>query len=267
MLQSGQRAVCGRNPGGLRARRCGAATGRRSWSTPTRPIRSPPADALGTLAQLVNTALLNERAAYPTARAAAAFEIVAHARYNPAGSSQLNIVPGLLGTILTLTMLIFTALSVTREIERGTMENLLSMPIAPLEIMLGKITPYVVIGFFQATMIVVAAVVLFHVPIVGASDAARRAFDAVHRHQPVGRLHLLDAGAEPASGGADGDDVLFAQHAAVGLSVSVRRHAAMGAICRRDAAAHALSCASCAPSCSRAQLSPTSITTRWCSRR
>jgi ABC-2 type transport system permease protein len=76
-------------------------------------------------------------------------------------------VPGLLGTILTLTMLIFTALSVTRETERGTMENLLSMPISPLEIMLGKITPYIVIGFFQATMIVVAAVVLFHVPIVG----------------------------------------------------------------------------------------------------
>jgi ABC-2 type transport system permease protein len=64
-------------------------------------------------------------------------------------------------------MLIFTALSVTRETERGTMENLLSMPITPLEIMLGKITPYVVIGFLQAAMIVVAAVVLFDVPIVG----------------------------------------------------------------------------------------------------
>ena len=75
--------------------------------------------------------------------------------------------PGLLGTILTLTMLIFTALSVTREIERGTMENLLSMPITPLEIMLGKIAPYVVIGFFQADLIVGAGVVLFGVPIVG----------------------------------------------------------------------------------------------------
>ena len=75
--------------------------------------------------------------------------------------------PGLLGTILTLTMLIFTALSVTRETERGTMENLLSMPITPLEIMLGKITPYVVIGFVQAATIVLAGILLFNVPIVG----------------------------------------------------------------------------------------------------
>jgi ABC-2 type transport system permease protein len=72
-----------------------------------------------------------------------------------------------MGTILTLTMLIFTALSVTREIERGTMESLLSMPITPLEIMLGKIVPYVLIGFFQAALIVAAGVVLFDVPIFG----------------------------------------------------------------------------------------------------
>ena len=72
-----------------------------------------------------------------------------------------------MGTILTLTMLIFTALSVTREIERGTMESLLAMPITPLEIMLGKIAPYVLIGFFQALLIVGAGVALFHVPIVG----------------------------------------------------------------------------------------------------
>ncbi|MCV5233438.1 ABC transporter permease subunit, partial [Escherichia coli] len=73
------------------------------------------------------------------------FEIRAHARYNPAAESRLNIVPGLVGTILTMTMLIFTALSVTREIERGTMENLLAMPITPVEVMLGKIIPYVLV--------------------------------------------------------------------------------------------------------------------------
>ena len=72
-----------------------------------------------------------------------------------------------MGTILTLTMLIFTALSVTREVERGTMENLLSMPITPFEIMLGKIVPYVLIGFLQATLIVGAGVALFDVPILG----------------------------------------------------------------------------------------------------
>ena len=95
------------------------------------------------------------------------FEIRTHARYNPPASTQLNIVPGLLGTILTMTMLIFTALSVTREIERGTMESLLAMPITPLEIMLGKIVPYVLIGFFQAALILGAGVVLFGVPVVG----------------------------------------------------------------------------------------------------
>ena len=129
----------------------------------TDPVAS--GSALGTLGQLVQTALLNERA-IPD-QTAPAFDIRQHARYNPAAVSQLNIVPGLLGVILTLTMLIFTALSVTREIERGTMENLLAMPIRPLEIMLGKITPYIGIGFLQAVLIVVAAVVLFGVPILG----------------------------------------------------------------------------------------------------
>ena len=75
--------------------------------------------------------------------------------------------PGLLGTILTLTMLIFTSLSVTRETERGTMESLLAMPITPLEIMLGKIAPYVLVGFVQAALILGAGVLMFGVPIVG----------------------------------------------------------------------------------------------------
>jgi ABC-2 type transport system permease protein len=98
---------------------------------------------------------------------AAPYELRVHRRYNPTGEARLNIVPGLMGTILTLTMLIFTALSVTREIERGTMETLLSMPIRPVEIMLGKIAPYVVVGGLQMTLILVAAHLLFAVPIVG----------------------------------------------------------------------------------------------------
>ena len=121
--------------------------------------------ALSALGQLVQTALVHDRLIPDSGPPP--FEIRNHARSNPAGSTQLNIVPGLLGTILTLTMLIFTALSVTRERERGTMESLLAMPITPLEIMLGKIAPYVIIGFFQATLIVVAGTVLFQVPIVG----------------------------------------------------------------------------------------------------
>ena len=129
----------------------------------TDPVAS--GTALGTLNMVLQTALSHDRAVpdKPTMP----FEIRTHARYNPAAVTALNIVPGLVGTILTLTMLIFTALSVTREIERGTMENLLSMPITPVEIMLGKIIPYVLVGFVQAALIIGIGVILFGVPIVG----------------------------------------------------------------------------------------------------
>jgi ABC-2 type transport system permease protein len=95
------------------------------------------------------------------------FEFRTHARYNPAAETSLNIVPGLVGTILTMTMLIFTALSVTREIEPGTMESLLSMPITPVEIMLGKIVPYILVGFIQASLILSIGILLFGVPLLG----------------------------------------------------------------------------------------------------
>jgi ABC-2 type transport system permease protein len=123
--------------------------------------------ALGALSGIVTSALAGDRQVEFTEPVKPAFEIIQHRRYNPAGSSTLNIVPGLLGTILTMTLLIFTALSVTRETERGTMENLLSMPIKPLEIMLGKITPYVLIGLIQALIIIAAGILVFQVPIIG----------------------------------------------------------------------------------------------------
>jgi ABC-2 type transport system permease protein len=121
--------------------------------------------ALGALNQIVQTALQHDHAIPDSG--AQAFEIRTHARYNPAGDSSLNIVPGLVGTILTMTMLIFTALSVTRELERGTMESLLAMPITPIEIMLGKIVPYIMVGFVQAALIVGLGILLFGVPVVG----------------------------------------------------------------------------------------------------
>jgi ABC-2 type transport system permease protein len=95
------------------------------------------------------------------------FEITLQRRYNPEGVTQLNIVPGLLGVVLTMTMMMYTALAVTREIERGTMENLLAMPIKPVEIMIGKIAPFVLVGFIQMTIILIAARYLFDVPIYG----------------------------------------------------------------------------------------------------
>ena len=95
------------------------------------------------------------------------FELRVHRRYNPEGLSRLNIVPGLIGTILTMTMIMFTSLAMTRERERGTMENLLATPVRPLEVMVGKILPYVVIGYVQLLVIMGAAALLFGVPMVG----------------------------------------------------------------------------------------------------
>ena len=121
--------------------------------------------AMSALGVVVQTALVHDL--FTGDPPSPPFEIRGHARYNPAASSRLNIVPGLVGTILTMTMLIFTALSVTREIERGTMESLLSMPIRPVEVMFGKIIPYVLVGFIQATLIVGIGVLLFGVPVQG----------------------------------------------------------------------------------------------------
>ena len=95
------------------------------------------------------------------------FEVRVHKRYNPEGLSRYNIVPGLVGTILTMTMVMLTSLAMTRERERGTMENLLATPVRPAEVMVGKILPYVVIGYVQLGVILGAAFVLFEVPMVG----------------------------------------------------------------------------------------------------
>ncbi|MBK1839895.1 ABC transporter permease [Azospirillum sp. YIM B02556] len=94
-------------------------------------------------------------------------ELRVHRRYNPEGITQYNVVPGLMGVVLTMTMVMMTALAVTRERERGTMENLLAMPVRPFEVMLGKIVPFVVVGYVQVLLIVVAARLLFDVPIMG----------------------------------------------------------------------------------------------------
>jgi ABC-2 type transport system permease protein len=90
-----------------------------------------------------------------------------HAHYNPENITQFNVVPGLMGVVLTMTMVVITALAITRERERGTMENLLATPVRPFEVMLGKIIPYIVVGYIQVTLILVAAKFLFGVPMVG----------------------------------------------------------------------------------------------------
>lgn len=90
-----------------------------------------------------------------------------HAHYNPENITQYNVVPGLMGVVLTMTMVIITGLAITRERERGTMENLLATPVRPFEVMVGKILPYIAVGYIQITLILLAARFIFHVPMIG----------------------------------------------------------------------------------------------------
>jgi len=93
--------------------------------------------------------------------------VILHPRFNPEAITQYNIVPGLMGVVLTMTLVIITALAITRERERGTMENLLSTPVRPMEVMIGKIIPYIIVGYIQMGVILLAARFLFAVPMTG----------------------------------------------------------------------------------------------------
>jgi ABC-2 type transport system permease protein len=93
--------------------------------------------------------------------------LILHPSYNPEAITQYNIVPGLMGVVLTMTLVIITGLAITRERERGTMENLLSTPVKPFEVMLGKIIPYVVVGYVQMGVIILAGLFVFRVPMIG----------------------------------------------------------------------------------------------------
>jgi ABC-2 type transport system permease protein len=126
-------------------------------------------NAISALQQLATTALMHDLRG-PLAHlkpGTTPFELRIHRRYNPEGITQYNIVPGLMGVILTMTMIMMTALGVTREVERGTMENLLATPVRPLEVMIGKIAPYILIGYVQVAVILIAARLLFAVPFFG----------------------------------------------------------------------------------------------------
>ena len=125
--------------------------------------------AVSTLSTVATNALLREQGMQQEAKEAARKEldVVVHRRYNPEGISQFNIVPGLLGVILQMTMVMMTSIALTRETERGTMENLLAMPASPLEIMLGKVLPYLVVGAVQVVVVLAAAKLLFAIPFTG----------------------------------------------------------------------------------------------------
>jgi ABC-2 type transport system permease protein len=126
-------------------------------------------NALGSLRTLLGTALQNDFKGSLAflAAADAPVDLRVHALYNPEAITQYNIVPGLMGVVLTMTMVFITGLAITRERETGTMENLLSMPTRPIEVMIGKIVPYILVGYIQVGLLLVAARVLFQVPMVG----------------------------------------------------------------------------------------------------
>jgi ABC-2 type transport system permease protein len=132
---------------------------------------SATANAIGALQQLSQQWLQHELVGSLSSLNGKAqpYELIIQRRFNPEGLTQYNIVPGLMGVILTMTMIMMTALAITREVERGTMENLLATPVRPLEVMLGKILPYVLIGLVQVGVILIAAKLLFEVPFIGSA--------------------------------------------------------------------------------------------------
>ncbi|HZN27137.1 MAG TPA: ABC transporter permease [Burkholderiales bacterium] len=125
--------------------------------------------AIGSLSGVLDRALQSELkgALAFLASGTSPVELRVHARYNPESITQYNIVPGLMGVVLTMTMVLITALAITRERESGTMENLLSMPTRPLEVLVGKIVPYILVGYVQLALILLAARFLFEVPMIG----------------------------------------------------------------------------------------------------
>src|SRR6476659_4920088 len=126
-------------------------------------------NAIGSLRNVITTSLQHDLKG-PLAflsGASDAIDLRIHARYNPEAIAQYNIVPGLMGVVLTMTMVMITGLAITRERERGTMENLLSMPTRPSEVLVGKIVPYILVGYIQVSVILIAAYFLFHVPMQG----------------------------------------------------------------------------------------------------
>lgn len=127
------------------------------------------ANTLGAMSPLLNAALRNDVKGPISFLAGAEnpIDLRVHSLYNPEAITQYNIVPGLMGVVLQMTMVMVTALAITRENESGTMENLLSMPTRPIEVMVGKIIPYMLVGYIQVMLILAAAHFLFHVPIVG----------------------------------------------------------------------------------------------------
>ncbi len=188
-------------------------------------------NALATLSGIAQTSVLRElRGASAELRPAEMpFEVRVQCRYNPEGNTSYNVVPGLIGVILTMTMVMMTALAMTREAERGTMENLLATPVRPFEVMLGKIAPYIVIGYVQVSVILIASRLLFDVPMVGSIALLSGVMVLFIAAQLAVGVHLFNNSAQPVAGHAADLLLLPAVHVAVGLHVPIPWHAGLGA--------------------------------------
>ena len=192
-------------------------------------------NAIGSLRTLLNTALekdLKGPLEFLSGQQGPV-DLRVHSRYNPESITQYNIVPGLMGVVLQMTMTVITGLAITRERERGTMENLLSMPTRPIEVMAGKIIPYILVGYIQVFLILSAAYFLFHVPMAGNLGLLLSRGPDIHHRHPGCRHHLLHSGQKPAPGGADGLFFLLAVALAFRVHVSFPWNAALGTDDRR----------------------------------
>jgi ABC-2 type transport system permease protein len=197
-------------------------------------------NAIGTLGEIAATALDRElgRMTDVKRQSGSDLQIVVHRRYNPEGISQYNIVPGLLGVILQMTMVMMTAMALTREIERGTMENLLAMPATPFEIMLGKIIPFIGIGAVQVAVVLSVSRLLFDIPFLGSLALLLAAILVYITALVLLGLYVFDAC--PLADAGDAAHLLFlpAIDPPVGIHVPVPRHAGLGADGGRVPSAH-----------------------------
>ncbi len=169
--------------------------------------------------------------------------------YNPEARSEVNIVPALIGVILTLTMVLFTAVAIVRERERGNLELLITTPVRSIELMAGKIVPYVLIGLVQVTLILIVGATVFQVPVRGRVVDLYLGGAGLHRRQPLARPPDLDRRQDPVPVGADDGLLLPAVAPAVGLHVPVRQHAGAAPASWASCCRSPTSCASCAGSC------------------
>jgi ABC-2 type transport system permease protein len=210
---------------------CCAAIGHRCLSKRTRPIPRRPGSRSARSARNSALALHNDLKGpleflnVPPGP----IDLRVHALYNPESNTQFNIVPGLMGVILTMTMIMITGLAITRERERGTMENLLSMPTLPSEVLIGKIVPTFLIGYVQVGVILIAAHFLFHVPMHGSIALLPRGRARLHRRESRHGHHLLNDRKESTPGDADDLLRLPAVDPALRLHVPISGHAALGA--------------------------------------